>query len=88
MCGTPVIVADDCGSGQLIRQSGAGYLVPPGNVDALVDNIEQVFSNPDEAFIKVKLGQAFIAQKLDWKNIALDLEQLYQLAARNQESER
>jgi len=35
LCGTPVVVADDCGSGELIRRLGGGLCVPPGDDAAL-----------------------------------------------------
>jgi glycosyltransferase involved in cell wall biosynthesis len=35
LSGTPVIVADDSGCGEIIRQTGGGQVVPTGNVDAL-----------------------------------------------------
>jgi glycosyltransferase involved in cell wall biosynthesis len=35
LCGTPVVVADDCGSGELVRRLGGGLCVPPGDDAAL-----------------------------------------------------
>ncbi|HVP21521.1 MAG TPA: glycosyltransferase [Anaerolineaceae bacterium] len=78
MCSTPVIVADDCGLGQLIRESGAGYLVRYGNVPALVESLQFALLNPEDAQQKVKAGQAFIHERLDWKNIVNQLIMLYQ----------
>ena len=35
LSGTPVIVADDSGCGEIVRQTGGGQVVPLGDVDAL-----------------------------------------------------
>jgi glycosyltransferase involved in cell wall biosynthesis len=35
LCGTPVVVANDCGSVELVRRLGGGLCVPPGDDAAL-----------------------------------------------------
>ena len=35
MCGTPVIVTDDCGCGELVKEAGCGFLVKYGDVHDL-----------------------------------------------------
>jgi glycosyltransferase involved in cell wall biosynthesis len=77
MCGTPVLVAEDSGLGQLIRESGAGYLAPYGNPHALAEALRHIFSHPDEAEQKVKAGQRFIRERLSWKKNTSELEILY-----------
>jgi glycosyltransferase involved in cell wall biosynthesis len=39
LCGTAVVVASDSGCGEIIRRTGGGRLVPPGDVRALADAI-------------------------------------------------
>ncbi len=70
MCGTPVIVSDDCGCGGIIRSAGAGYTVPYGDVLALVKAITKVIDDPGKAERMVFAGQEFIKANLNWKNIA------------------
>lgn len=77
MCGTPVIVADDCGQGKLIQDLQAGYLVPHGNVAALAEVIEDVFEHPEIAQQKVTAGQKYIRENLNWQTLVNDLESLY-----------
>jgi len=84
LCGTPVITADDCGQGQIIRAAGAGYLVPYGNVNALTEALSHVLLHPEEANQKVELGQRFIRERMNWKNIVIELENLYRSLAENQ----
>lgn len=77
MCGTPVVVTDDCGSGQLIGEAQAGYLVPYGNVEALAETLLRALTNREEAMRKVEAGQAYIRERLDWDVIVRDLERVY-----------
>ena len=77
MCGTPVIVTDDCGSGQLIREAQAGYLVPYGDVEGLATALLRALTNREEAMRKVKAGQAYIRERLDWDVIVGDLQKVY-----------
>jgi glycosyltransferase involved in cell wall biosynthesis len=77
MCGTPVVVTDDCGSGQLIGEAQAGYLVSYGDVEGLAAALLQALSNREEAMRKVKAGQGYIRERLDWDVIVRDLESVY-----------
>jgi glycosyltransferase involved in cell wall biosynthesis len=77
LCGTPVIVGDDCGDGRLIRAAQAGYSVPFGDVPALANTLRRIFNHPGEADKKVKAGQAYIRKNLDWKKLVTDLENVY-----------
>lgn len=77
MCGTPVVVTDDCGSGQIVAEAHAGYTVPYGDVDALEEALRRAFTNREEAMRKVKAGQAYIRERLDWNAIVRSLEGVY-----------
>ncbi|MGA9347871.1 MAG: glycosyltransferase [Anaerolineae bacterium] len=77
MCGTPVVVTDDCGSGQLIGEAQAGYLVSYGDVEALTAALLWALTNREEAMQMVKAGRTFIQQWLDWNVVVIELERLY-----------
>ena len=77
MCGTPVVVSNDGGSGQLIRDSGSGHLVPLGDADALAHTMMQALTEPGEASHMVEAGQSFIRRRLTWDASMKDLEQVY-----------
>jgi glycosyltransferase involved in cell wall biosynthesis len=47
LSGTPVIVADDSGCGEVVRATGGGQVVPLGNVDALARAVDAVLDHPD-----------------------------------------
>jgi len=46
LCGTPVIVADDSGCGEVIARIGGGLVVPQGNVSRLAQAITNVLDAP------------------------------------------
>lgn len=46
LCGTPVVVADDSGCGEIVRETGGGLLVPPGDEDALRYALETILASP------------------------------------------
>ncbi len=46
LSGTPVIVADDSGCGEIVRAVGGGEVVALGDVDALARAIEDVLADP------------------------------------------
>ena len=46
LCGTPVIVADDSGSGEIVDRTGAGRVVKPGDVAGLAQTIAEVLDAP------------------------------------------
>lgn len=78
MCGTPVIVADDSGSGQLIAEAGAGYLVRYGDVDGLTNALEVALDCPEKTDAMIRAGQNFARSRLHWPAIAQELEQVYE----------
>jgi glycosyltransferase involved in cell wall biosynthesis len=77
LCGVPVVVGNDCGDGRLIREAGAGYPVPFGDVSVLINTLRWIIGHPAEAGKKVKAGQEYIRKTLDWKNNIIGLERVY-----------
>ena len=78
MCGTPVIIADDSGSGRLIKDTQSGFTFPQGDVDSLAKMVGYVLMNPGAAIQKVEAGQRFIRENLDWDKNVNKLIDLYQ----------
>ena len=77
MCGTPVIVTDDCGSGRLILEAGVGYVVPVGDAKALAEQIVRALTHREEAVRLAMNGQQFALQSLDWEAIVPEYERMY-----------
>jgi glycosyltransferase involved in cell wall biosynthesis len=48
LSGTPVVVAGDSGCGEIVRHTGGGQVVPPGDVDALARAIGAMLDAPAE----------------------------------------
>jgi glycosyltransferase involved in cell wall biosynthesis len=46
LCGTPVVVADDSGCGEVIRKVGGGLIVPEGDAAALAGAIASILDAP------------------------------------------
>jgi glycosyltransferase involved in cell wall biosynthesis len=44
-CGTPVVAADVDGPASLVRDGVSGYLVPPGDAEALAKSIARVLGD-------------------------------------------
>lgn len=77
MCGTPVIVTDDCGCGELVEEGGAGCLVKYGDVEGLKEKMKWVIENPEEGGKKMKRGKKYINENLLWGKIVEELENVY-----------
>ncbi len=77
MCGTPVIVADDCGCGEIMNRERCGLFVKFGNADDLKDRIKRILDNPDESRALLANGQAFIQKNLIWADLIKKFETVY-----------
>jgi len=76
-CGTPVVVSANSGSGQLISQAGAGYLISHGDIQQLASTIGQALNNQLLSKNKVLAGQAFIRANLQWPVLVRQIESIY-----------
>ncbi|MEW6327416.1 MAG: glycosyltransferase [Thermodesulfobacteriota bacterium] len=77
MCGTPVIVADDSGCGEIIGSAGIGYLVRYNDVAGLKNRIIEVLENKEESREKVEKGKEFIVENLSWERIVDQVLEVY-----------
>jgi glycosyltransferase involved in cell wall biosynthesis len=77
LSGTPVIVCDDDGCGQIIRKTGAGDLVPWGDASALRYAIRKRL-NEGKKNAELQAAQEKIRLKFDWHLIAREMTNFYQ----------
>ncbi|PWR71769.1 glycosyltransferase [Methanospirillum stamsii] len=77
MCGTPVIVTDDCGCGELINEVRCGHLVNYGDTQILADTIRFSLNHETDCQNNVEIGKKFISTYLTWKKIGKNVESLY-----------
>ena len=76
-CGTPAVVAEDCGCGELIAEAQAGLLVPHGDVEALRRALNTLLTSQDLSQKMVQKGQAYIREHLDAADVARRHQRLY-----------
>lgn len=77
LCGAPVVVADDCGCGELIAEAGAGLLVRHGDVSGLRARIRTLLADRVAARAMVSRGRAFITARLGFDAVAAQHRDLY-----------
>jgi glycosyltransferase involved in cell wall biosynthesis len=62
-CGLPIVVTDQCGAAEWVRNGETGWVVPAGNVDALAGAIEQALRKRPELFAMGDLARADTEQR-------------------------
>ena len=67
MCGTPIIVSKNTGSGEVVEKMGAGYTVDYGDTKQMVATVQSVLDDPSEAKTRVKAGIDYV-----YANLILD----------------
>ena len=78
LAGSPVIVSDDCGCGQLISEAGAGLLVRYGDIEGLSNRIDSLVYDETLAQSIVIRGRKYIENQLSFSRIAEQHIQLYE----------
>ena len=79
MCGTPVIVADDCGCGELVKEANCGYLVKYGDIEGLKEKLKKIIKNPKEGKEMVERGRKYIMENLTWDKVVRKVEEVYEI---------
>ena len=77
LSGTPVIVCDDDGCGQIIRKTGGGDLVPWGDTAALSHAIRKRLEEGKKP-LELQAAQEKIRVRFDWHLIAREMTKFYQ----------
>jgi glycosyltransferase involved in cell wall biosynthesis len=77
LVGTPVIVADDSGCGEIVADVGGGLLVPPGDRDALAAAIARVLESRPAWSEHVAAAAARIRRRFAPDAISDQLESIY-----------
>jgi len=77
MCGTPIIVTDDNGCGELVKKAKCGYLVKYGDVNDLKEKMKLVIENPEEGKEMVERGKKYIMENLTWDKVVGKVEEVY-----------
>src|SRR5262249_14046515 len=80
LAGTPVVVADDSGCGEVINSVGGGTVVPLGDVDALERAIARVLEVPDAWHQRVVDAAGRVRERFSPKVIADAFDAIYATA--------
>ncbi len=80
LAGTPAVVVDDCGCGELVQKAGAGLLVPFADPDRLAHAIDTLLDDPERCADMVTRGRQFIRNFLAWDRIGNLTLEAYQVA--------
>ncbi|MGB2727285.1 MAG: glycosyltransferase family 4 protein [Halobacteriota archaeon] len=83
MCGTPIIVTDDCGCGELVREVNCGYLVKYGDVKGLKEKMRGIIENRGEGEEMVESGKKYIVENLTWDKVVRKMEEVYEICICN-----
>jgi glycosyltransferase involved in cell wall biosynthesis len=78
MCGTPVIVTDDCGCGEIIGRENLGIVVKYGDVPGLTRALTQTLDDKAGAEARTRRAREFVMRALDWPLIAKKHIALYE----------
>ncbi len=78
LCGTPAIVSDDCGCGEIIKRAESGVLVPYGDVQVLSNRMDELLNSPERCRAMVDNGQNYIHQHLTIDVVSHQHIQLYE----------
>ena len=77
LCGTPVVVADDSGCGELIRSVGGGEVVRLGDVSALAAALAAVLAAPAAWRLRARTAAGHIRARYSGDVIADAMSDLY-----------
>lgn len=77
LCGTPVIVTENSGCGEIIRDANCGYLVKYDEIEDLKNKMLYLVKNPKIGEKFVENGNKYIMNHLNWKNINENIEGVY-----------
>ena len=83
LCGTPVIVTDDCGCGELIKEAECGYLVHYGDVAGLAETLRSALEHPDANRGMVEAGRQYVEERLAWESVVKRVEAMYEDCVRH-----
>jgi glycosyltransferase involved in cell wall biosynthesis len=80
LCGTPVIVSDDNGCGEIVGRLGGGMAVPYGDANALARGIEAILQAPAEWRHQAARAAERVRREYASNRVAVAAEDLYQEA--------
>jgi len=80
LCGTPVVVANDSGCGEVIGRVGGGLAVPPGDPAALANALGQVLAAPERWGAAARDAAQEVRRLFGADAVAAACERIYEAA--------
>ena len=77
MCGTPVIVTDNCGCADFLREANGGIVVKYQDISGLLDSIQNILDKKEEAKKLASNGMELVQRQFNWNEITKDMIKLY-----------
>ena len=77
LCGTPVVVSDDSGCGEIVRAAGGGAVIPVGDVAACTRAISQALASRDASRTAAAAGAANVRAAYNAGTVVSGLERVY-----------
>jgi glycosyltransferase involved in cell wall biosynthesis len=65
-CGVPVIVTNYPGIADVVRSVDAGFVIPPGDVAALVSAVDILAGSPERAHAMGRRGRTWVGNGHSW----------------------
>lgn len=78
MCGSPVVVCDDSGCGEVVRAAGGGRVVPYGDPAALAVALQALLDDPAERARCAANGRRHVEAHFGWDHVAAQTRELYE----------
>jgi glycosyltransferase involved in cell wall biosynthesis len=78
LAGLPVVVSDFGVMGRIVRETGCGLLVAPGDPDALSGAVEALLKDPVKAARMGEMGRRAVLEKYNWASEEKKLLALYE----------
>lgn len=75
--GLPVVATNVGSVDQAMIQDKSGYLIPPGNIEALVDRIQHLIDHPEKWHEMGRAGREFIEEYYDIRKLNRRLANVY-----------
>ena len=77
MCGTPVIVTENCGCADFLREANGGIVVKYQDISGLLDSIQNILDKKEEAKKLASNGMELVQRQFNWNEITKDMIKLY-----------
>lgn len=78
VCGTPVVVCDDSGCGEVVQAAGGGLLTHYGDASGLAAALDTLLGDPALRAHCVASGRRYVENHLGWDLIAAQTLRLYE----------